>query len=392
MRACMVVYSFYEMDNRVRRYAETLAEKGWDVDAIALNRGGQKKEEIINGVTLYRIQDREINEKGKFTYFFRIVKFLLKSTFFLTHSCFKNSYDLIHVHSVPDFEVFAALIPKLFGSKVILDIHDIVPEFYAMKFSSGSSSFLSKALIWMERFSCFFSNHVIISNDIWYKKLVQRSVAPDKCTVILNYPVPTVFYKRDNTPRDPRREFVILYPGTLSWHQGLDIVIKAMAHIKKINKSPREIQLHLYGKGPEETALQEMTEELGVTDIVLFKGMLPTEKMAEQMAHADLGVVPKRDDSFGGEAFSTKTLEFMALGVPMIVSKTSIDKYYFNDTLVEFFTPEDDQELSEKIMALADDEIRRDELIRNGLEYVEVNNWGVKQDAYLEIVRSLTEK
>ncbi|WP_167496618.1 glycosyltransferase family 4 protein [Desulfopila sp. IMCC35006] len=385
----MVAYSFYEMDNRVRRYAETLVEKGWHVDAIALNRGKQKKKEIIKGVTLYRIQDREINERGKFSYFFRIVKFLLKSTLFLSLSCFKKPYDLIHVHSVPDFEVFAALLPKIFGSKIILDIHDIVPEFYAEKFSAGNSTFISTALLWMERFSCFFSNHVIISNDIWYKKLVQRSVRLDKCTVILNYPVPSLFHKRDNALHPHQPEFVILYPGTFAWHQGLDIAIQAIARIKKAKNVSRKIQLHLYGKGPEEENLKKIAEHLGVTDVVLFKGMLSIEEMAERMAYADLGLVPKRDGSFGGQAFSTKILEFMALGVPQIVSKTTIDQYYFNDDLVEFFTPEDVQELSEKIMGLADDETRRNELIKNGLEYIEKNNWNVKQNEYLTIVKSL---
>ncbi|GAB6194007.1 glycosyltransferase family 4 protein [Desulfocastanea catecholica] len=384
----MVAYSFYEMDNRVRRYAETLVEKGWHVDAIALNRGQQKKKEIIKGVTLYRIQDREINEKGKFSYFFRIVKFLLKSTLFLSLSCFKNRYDLIHVHSVPDFEIFAAFLPKLFGSKLILDIHDIVPEFYAEKFSAGNSTFISTALLWMERFSCFFSNHVIISNDIWYKKLVNRSVRPDKCTVILNYPVPFLFHKRDNVQHNHQSVFVILYPGTFAWHQGLDIAIQAIARIKK--NDFREIQLHLYGKGPEEENLKQIVANLGVSDVVLFKGMLPIEEMAERMAHADLGLVPKRDGSFGGEAFSTKILEFMALGVPQIVSRTSIDQYYFNDDLVEFFTPEDVDELSVKIVTLADNEKRRDELVRNGLKHIEKNNWNVKQDEYLAIVKSLT--
>jgi glycosyltransferase involved in cell wall biosynthesis len=388
----MVAYTFYEMDNRVKRYAETLVEMGWHVDALALNRGKQKKKEIIKGVTLYRIQDREINERGKLSYFIRIVNFLLKSTLFLSLSCFKKPYDLIHVHSVPDFEIFAALLPKLLGTKLILDIHDIVPEFYAEKFSAGNSSFITKALIWVERLSCLFSNHVIISNDIWYKKLVQRSVRPDKCTVILNYPVPAIFHQRDTALYRHQPEFVILYPGTFAWHQGLDIAIKTLALIKSKKKGSQEIHLHLYGRGPEEKNLQKLTEDLGVTDVVFFKGSLPVEEMVEKMAYADLGLVPKRNGNFGGEAFSTKILEFMALGVPMIVSRTTIDEYYFNDDLVEFFTPEDHLDLSEKIIDLANNENRRNKLIRNSLEHVKTNNWEMKKEIYLNIVKSLNIK
>ena len=62
---CMVAYAFYESDNRVRRYAETLAKAGYHVDAVALRKIGQKKHEIIKGVSVWRIQKREINEKVK---------------------------------------------------------------------------------------------------------------------------------------------------------------------------------------------------------------------------------------------------------------------------------------------------------------------------------------
>ena len=55
------------------------------------------------------------------------------------------------------------------------------------------------------------------------------------------------------------------------------------------------------------------------------------------MAEADLGIVPKRNDSFGDEAFSTKILEFMASGVPVVVSSTRVDRHYFNDKVVRFF-------------------------------------------------------
>ena len=80
-------------------------------------------------------------KKGKFTHVWRLIQFFVKSMAFLTRSHLKEKYDLIHVHSVPDFEVFAALFAKLGGAKVILDIHDIMPEFYVSKFNSTRSRF-----------------------------------------------------------------------------------------------------------------------------------------------------------------------------------------------------------------------------------------------------------
>ncbi|MDO5576145.1 MAG: glycosyltransferase, partial [Fibrobacter sp.] len=148
MRACMVAYTHYEPDNRVRRYAETLADLGWEVDAIVLRKTGQEKYKKVGKVNVYRIQERVPNEKGKLTYFFRLFRFLFSSFFFLAKKQFSSEkYDLVHVHSVPDYEVFAALVPKFTGAKVILDIHDIVPELFLAKFGAKKDSFIFKALV-----------------------------------------------------------------------------------------------------------------------------------------------------------------------------------------------------------------------------------------------------
>jgi len=64
MRACMLAYTFYETDNRVRRYAEALAKRGDQVDAIAW-RARAASFELIQGVRVYRIQKRVIDEKAR---------------------------------------------------------------------------------------------------------------------------------------------------------------------------------------------------------------------------------------------------------------------------------------------------------------------------------------
>src|ERR1019366_3267693 len=146
-RVCMLVYSNYEADGRVRRYAETLAGRGDHVDVIALDDGaGQLGDASISGVTVHRIQHRERNERSKWTYASRLLRFLLASSVFLTRRQDRVRYDLVHVHNVPDFLVFAAWYAKWGGAKLILDIHDIVPELFADKFSTSKDRIYGKVL------------------------------------------------------------------------------------------------------------------------------------------------------------------------------------------------------------------------------------------------------
>jgi len=377
----MIGYTFYDSDNRVRRYAETLVKRGDQVDVIALKRKNQVSFDMVQGVKVFRVQEREKNEKKKITYLFRLLMFLLKSFVFLSYKHWKKPYDLIHVHSVPDFEVLAALIPKIFGAKIILDIHDIVPEFYESKFDTSNKSFMFKLLVFIEKISILFSDHVIISNHIWYKTLISRSVNENKCTTIMNYPDNSIFFKRDLIRN--KKKFIVLYPGTLNWHQGLDIAVKAFGLLK--DRVPKA-EFHIYGGGPAQKKLTFLIKKLGLENRVFLKDSVSVNEIAGIMANSDLGVIPKRNDCFGGEAFSTKTLEFMSLGVPIVVSKTKIDQYYFDESIVKFFEPENEKDLAEAMLELINNKEMRDKLSQNALNFVGKNNWEVKKHIYLDLV------
>ncbi len=178
----------------------------------------------------------------------------------------------------------------------------------------------------------------------------------------------------------------MMYPGTLNWHQGVDVAIRAFDRIK--NELPQG-EFHIYGIGGSKESLEELIRERGLQKRVLMKGFLPTEEVANYMAEADLGIVPKRNDSFGGEAFSTKILEFMSLGVPIIVSATKVDKYYFNDKVVQFFEPENEIDLADKMLRLAKNRELRNRIASNASRFVEEYTWENKKHLYLDLVDRL---
>jgi glycosyltransferase involved in cell wall biosynthesis len=381
----MIAYTFYDSDNRVMRYAEALAARNDHVDVIALRKKGGRKTYWLNGVHVYAIQERVRDEKGQWDYLFRILRFLFASALLVTKQHLAKKYDLVHVHSVPDFEVFAALIPKLRGARIILDIHDIVPELYASKFKLAHDSLAFSALRVVEKWSAAFADHVIIANDLWLEKITARSTTRNKCSAFINYPDLSVFNPRLRTRIGDHR-FIMMYPGTLNWHQGLDIAVKALAIAKE---SVPGIEFHIYGEGNAEPEIRRLVEGLRLGDTVFIKSPLPLREIASVMANADLGIVPKRNDSFGGEAFSTKTLEFMALGVPIVVADTRIDRFYFNESLVRFFTAGNETDLARTIVDAYNNRELSGRLASRALEYAEQNSWSRKKHDYLAIVDTL---
>jgi glycosyltransferase involved in cell wall biosynthesis len=385
-RICMVSYSAYESDNRVMRYAEALSARGDSVDVLAVKTDAARPDsETLSGVTVHRLQKRSRkNQQTRGAYLFPILRFWLAASFWLICRQLRYRYDLVHVHNVPDFLVFAAWAPRLAGAKIILDIHDILPEFYASKFHLESGSLGTRLLKGVERSSARFAHHVILSNHLWLDKFVTRSAAPSKCSVFINHVDRKLFYPRTRTRTDDK--FIVLFPGGLQWHQGLDLAIRALAIVVK--EVPR-VDFHIYGDGNMRPQLVELRANLQLEEKVKFHEPLPLREIAQVMANADLGVVPKRADSFGNEAYSTKTMEFMALGVPVLVSRTKVDSYYFDSTVVRFFESGNVPALAEAMLELIRRKDLRDQLVTSASSYAELNSWERKREEYFELVDSL---
>jgi glycosyltransferase involved in cell wall biosynthesis len=107
------------------------------------------------------------------------------------------------------------------------------------------------------------------------------------------------------------------------------------------------------------------------------------------MAGADLAVVPKRADSFGNEAYSTKIMEFMSLGVPVIASSTRIDRFYFNDSVVRFFESGNIPDLAHAMIEMLQNPAARSAQAERAQTYAHGNNWQTREGEYLQLVDSL---
>ena len=386
-KICMIAYSHYSYDNRVRRYAETLARRGDIVDVISLSWLSTEQAEIeLNGVTIYNAFRRVKNETSPWDFALRHLRFMTKASSLLRKLHKEKNYDVIHIHNIPDFLVFAAWYPKCTGAKLILDIHDVVPELFENKFRTGIKKLYVTVLRVLEKVSIRFVDHVIVSNHLWYDKLIARSADENHCSVLVNHVDPEIFARRPRTRNDGK--YIVLFPGSFQWHQGVDIGIRAFSQFRK--KVPNA-EFHLYGGGNEKLAseLKALVQELGLQDSVKFFSAVPLDEIVKVIVNADLGVVPKRADSFGNEAYSTKIMEFMSQGVPVVVSRTKIDSYYFKGDDVRFFPSGDADAMAEAMCEVAENQHLRDSLIANGLEYVQKNSWTLKREEYLRLIDDL---
>ena len=140
----MIAYTRFSMDSRVQREALSAINAGYSVDFYTLEEGYQNGFENVNFI--YR-KVSQYNGSSKLRFIYGYMSFFLFCFFSVTVNHFKKRYRIIHVNNMPNFLVFACLVAKWTGARVVLDNHDLFPEVYAEKFKKSLDHWLNTSLI-----------------------------------------------------------------------------------------------------------------------------------------------------------------------------------------------------------------------------------------------------
>ena len=337
LRVGVLLYSVYPGDPRPRRAAEALADNGMEVNVLCQTHGaGVPARERINGVEVYRLPFTRKRD-GKFMYLWQYGRFFISSFWFLAWRSPRKKYDLIHVHNMPDFLVFAAFIPKLFGAKVILDLHDPMPELMTTIFGANDTSFAIRTLKRVEKWSTRFADGVITVNEACRRIFSRRSCPAEKITVIMNSPDEGIFSGpthavRVRAPGDP---FVIMYHGSLVERHGLDLAVTALETVRQF--AP-EAELRIYGsRTPYLEKVLQSEEVLRLGQAVKFFGPIDQVKIAQAIRESDVGVIPNRRSIFTELNTPTRIFEYLSQWRPIIAPRApGITDYFGPEDLVYF--------------------------------------------------------
>jgi glycosyltransferase involved in cell wall biosynthesis len=385
---CMVVYAPYPYyETRVQREAEALVKRGHSVDVICPKYKDDQAFAQYQEVDIYRVNmvwDRKESIFGKFVQY---IQFFVRVFWKTTHLHIKHKYNTIQTHNIPDFLVFSTIIPKLMGAGIILDLHDLMPEFFQSRVGLGSKKFLMKMILLQERISCRFADLVITVTEHWKQNLIDRGIPPKKVIVVMNLADQNIFQSLPFSPlRNPNR-FCLFYHGGMPHRYGLDLVLKA---IKKLQDQIPTINFKLVGNGESREELKQLSQELQLNDHVEFIKSQPAANLQSLIATADVAVVPYLNDVFTDSLMPTKLMEYAVCGIPCIVSRTTAISAYFDNNMVEFFKPGNVDVLADAILRLYKNPQRRRELAINIQRFNEIYNWEKQSAAYVSSVENLS--
>ncbi len=351
-RVLMLAYTNYRTDPRVIREAEAALRAGFEVDFIALRRDVEPSEELVNGVRLIHVNQMRYRGRGRVRYLLAYAEFFVRCACLATHLHVRHRYVVVHVNNMPDALVFCVVGPKLLGARLVLDIHDPMPNTFASKYGSADGGWLFRLLLWQEKASAWIADAVLTVSEPVKKHLLvdQHGLDAEKIDVIANFADDKLFAYRPPPPLE--RPIRMVFHGTVLERYGLRGAMHAFAKLRDRGA----LRLTIIGEGDFSEALKALIADLGISDMVTFENrMYPLHEIPARLASFHMGFVPMEISSVTDYALPLKLLEYTALGMPSVAVRNVAVRYYFGEEDCLFYDPSDPGSLAAVLNRIADD-------------------------------------
>lgn len=385
----MVAYTHYHTDARPRRTAEALAARGDHVDFLSLEAQTPTGPETIQGVHLKPLSVGRYRGEAKGQYLKSYIKFWFKALVEVTRRHMRSRYDVIYFHTMPDFIVFAGALARLGGARVILDVHDMMPELYQSKFGIKETHPLVRVLKLQERWSCRFADHVVCVHEPHRQLLQERGCVKKDISVLLNLPDPSVFDGHDNIDdtggviENPR----LVYHGTVASRLGLDVAVRALVRVRE--EFPGAT-LDIYGSGDAIEDVRAAVKETGQEDVVSVTGeFFPVQDIPKMLKGASLGVIPNRLDVATDMMLPVKLLEYLYLGIPVVAPRLKAIRHYFSEDAVAYYKPGDEAEMAKAMIVVLSEPKRRTVQREQAQDFYAEHSWTYAKQRLFQAIDSL---
>jgi glycosyltransferase involved in cell wall biosynthesis len=343
---------------------------------------------VHKNIRVLKVNQKRYRGNSNFRYIVAYIFFFLRILLRITTLSLKMRYRIIHVNNMPDFIVFAAILPKLKGAALILDIHDPMPNTFLTKFKSGKNGFMYKILLQEEKVSAKFADHVITVNDpVKDEILIEEGIPGDKISVVRNFADSKVFKLIDHFHLNTK--IGIVFYGTIAERFGFRTILKVISELNMYDN----LYFKIIGSGDFSPQLKQLISDYHLESVVEFdNNTYPVKEIPGIVGRFHLGIVSYDLSPATEYMLPVKMLEMFLLGIPVITIRNRAIGHYFNENLYFKYDPEEPDTLKELL----------EQVLRNPGIIVEKRNailnlrseflWENESRIYQKILNNLMEK
>ncbi len=385
LRVCMIHYSDFHVDSRIQRQARALAERGDEVELVCLSPSS----ELRVGPGRIRIHPaaREKAATGALAYLRGYAGFFMRALCKVSALDARQRFDVVEAHNMPDFLVWAALLPKLRGTPVILNVHDTFPELFATRFGYPAGHRALRMLRAEEAMSAAVADAVVTVTDEAREVLNARGVGAGRTVVVMNTPDERLFGPRRHPRPIPTGGPVrVLYHGGLAPRFGAELLVEGVGYL---NGSLPDVSLRICGTGDTQEQLAALAARVAPGRVDVAPRPVPLEQIPAELERAHLGVVPTLRDDFTELLLPVKLLEYVHMGLPVVAPRLPVIEHYFSSDEILFFEPGSALSLTGAIAACVRDPAAALARAQRAGERLETISWSRQRSSYLELVDGL---
>lgn len=289
--------------------------------------------------------------------------------------------DVFHACNPPDLFFPIGWLFRAFGSAFIFDQHDLAPEVYVAQ-GGRRGGIIHRALLWCERQTYRAADHVLATNETYRRFALRRGgIEPARVTVVRSSPDTSRIFPVDPDPTLKRREFLVSYLGTMGPQDGVDLFVEAAS--KVLHKMPGRVRFVAMGGGNQLEALQADVHQRGLADDIEFTGRIPDEQVRRVLATSDVAISPDPANGFNEYCTMNKTLEYMAMGVPVVAFDLEETRVSAGDAAV-YAPPNDTAAMATLVIELLKDAARRAMMSAAGMARIAGPlSWRISRDNLL---------
>ena len=367
----------------VQREAEALAGAGFDVEVLCMRHPERPRRARVNGVRITSLP-ASLHRSSRVRYALGYAWFFLLVACTLAARHLRRPYAAVQVKTMPDFLVFAAVVPKLLGARVFAYMNEPTPELAETLFGPGP---LKRVLELVEQRALAFADHAFTVTEELKQRYVDRGADPERITVVLNGADQKVrFGAWSPSPDGHRPGFTLICHGAVADRYGQDTLLEA-AHLLR-DELP-DLRVVLTGRGSHVAEVLRLVGAYGLEDVVRFEGWVSHARLNDLLHAADAGVVAQKASPYSHLVHTNKMVDYWLFGLPVIASRLRAVSGLYDDSELEYYAPGDAHDLARAIRRLHDDARRRSALARNGRVAQARNGWHVQREAYLRPYREL---
>lgn len=360
----------YERDGRVPQEAIALTEAGYHVSVICQPFRQHRWHRTLDGVHVYEYPPPP-SGRGILGFVMEYVYSMLAAFVLALVVWRREGFDVIHAHNPPDTFVLIALLFKLFGKRFIFDHHDLAPEMYVAISGGHGNRFVYRMLVWFEKLSCQAADHIISTNQSYKKMEIERDHVPaERITIVRNGP--DLDRLRPVAPDPGLRQkagTLIGYVGVLGRQDGVDYLIRAMAHLVYDLKRTDTFCI-IIGRGIAMAELKDLTSRLRLDQHIWFTGFVPDNDLVRYLSTVDICVDPDPANPFTDRSTMMKMTEYMAMGKPIVAFDLTEHRETARDAAL--YVPLNNEfEFARALAALMDDPARRNAMGAYGRRRIE---------------------